>query len=92
MKRTELLEEVVKKHLGVDYGWDSPSVREEKSGFRMKWTFKRQEFPTKEWKGILELLENLGYIITEENNSYEPNWEPEEPPEWVPTIYFKKIL
>lgn len=92
MKRTELLEEVIKKHLGVDHGWDYPSVRKEKEGFRVKWGFKRGVFPKKDWDGILELLDNLGYIITEENNSYEPNWEPEEPPEWVPTIYFKKIL
>ena len=90
MKKTELLEEVIKKYLGVDYGWDYPDVREEGDGFRVKWAFKREEFSTKDWEGILELLENLGYIITNENNSYEPNWEPEEPPEWVSKIYFKK--
>ncbi len=90
MEKTELLEEVIKKHLGVDYGSDHPSVTHQPEGFRVKWAFKRGNFHKKDWEGILELLDNLGYIIIEENNSYEPNWEPEEPPEWVPTIYFKK--
>jgi hypothetical protein len=32
----------------------------------------------------------MGFEIKDEDNSYEPNYDREEPPEWVPTIHLKK--
>ena len=50
----------------------------------------RREFEDKEWNEILKYIEEHpnDYKVIDSNNYYEKNWEPEEPPEWVPSIYF----
>jgi len=50
----------------------------------------RGEIPSSVWNRILEFIEEeQGIVDTEKSsNYYEKNWEPEEPAEAVPTLYF----
>ena len=58
--------------------------------FRAKWSHMKGEMPTSVWKRVLEFIEEEhGTVdIKKSSNYYEQNWEPEEPAEAVPTIYF----
>ena len=66
----------------------SVSNRGEK--LRAKFTYITWEFDNEEWETILNFLRGEGYkILDGTSNYYEANWEPEEPAESVPTIYFR---
>ena len=58
--------------------------------FRAKWSHMRGEIPTSVWNRVLEFIEEEQGIVDmkKSSNYYEKNWEPEEPAEAVPTIYF----
>ena len=81
------LEKEIKNMTG-EYG----SISERKPGiYRIKFPSMRREFEDKEWNEILKYIEEHpnDYKVIDSNNYYEKNWEPEEPPEAVPIIYFK---
>ena len=58
--------------------------------FRAKWSHMKGEMPTSVWNRVLEFIEEEQGIVDmkKSSNYYEKNWEPEEPAEAVPTIYF----
>ena len=58
--------------------------------FRAKWSHMKGEIPTSIWNRVLEFIEEeQGTVdMKKSSNYYEKNWEPEEPAEAVPTIYF----
>tara|TARA_Y100001973_G_scaffold105038_1_gene176747 strand:+ start:158 stop:1849 length:1692 start_codon:yes stop_codon:yes gene_type:complete len=58
----------------------------ESEEYSIKFSYIRRELDDEVWDEILEFLENQGLVIEDENNSYEANYDREEPPEWVPTI------
>jgi len=68
------------------------SVSDEGDKIKIKFSYARGEFDSKEWDTIINYLEGMGYFIIEANNYYEKNWEPEEPAEAVPTIHLKKSV
>jgi hypothetical protein len=79
------LEEQLRSITG-EYG--SVSNRGEK--MRVKWAYMRREFSSEVWDVVLNFLIDEGYeILDGTSNYYERNWEPEEPAEAVPTIYFR---
>ena len=69
------------------------SVSERMPGpeYRVKWAYIKGELPDSKWKAAIKYIEDELKGVIDPNrskNSYEANWEREEPPEWVPTIYF----
>ena len=65
------------------------SVSNRGESMRAKWTYMKGEFGDKVWESVLDFLRGEGYeILDGTSNYYERNWEPEEPAEAVPTIYF----
>ena len=67
------------------------SVSEREAGvYRLKFSYMRREFEDEKWDEILEYLESEGYFIDKNktSNSYEANYDREEPAESIPTIYF----
>ena len=70
----------------------SPVSVSDKSGteFRAKWSHMKGEIPTSIWKRVLEFIEEEEGMVDmkKSSNYYEKNWEPSEPAESVPTIYF----
>ena len=87
----EFIEDNLSKYPGMDnYGI---SVSERGNGeWRIKFLRTRSELPTADWNTAIKFVEkSLGGKIDKEwtKNDYERNFEPEEPPEWVPSIYFK---
>jgi len=63
----------------------------EKGRYRARWSYARRPLSSTDWRTVLEFLEKqLGAKIDKEwtRNDYEANYEREEPPEWVPSIYF----
>ena len=65
-------------------------LSERKPGiYRLKFSYVRREFDDIKWNKITDYLQHLDYEIIDANNSYEANYDREEPPEWVPTIKFK---
>ena len=58
--------------------------------FRAKWSHMKGEIPTSVWNRVLEFIEEEQGVVDmkKSSNYYEKNWEPEEPAEAVPTIYF----
>lgn len=67
------------------------SISEREPGkFRARWTYARHPLSPTDWKASLKLIIDAGGKIDKNwtRNDYEKNWEPEEPPEWVPSIYF----
>tara|TARA_R110002051_G_scaffold322224_1_gene412157 strand:+ start:1308 stop:1736 length:429 start_codon:yes stop_codon:yes gene_type:complete len=58
--------------------------------FRAKWSYVKREIPTSIWNRVLEFIEEEHGIVDmkKSSNYYETNWEPEEPAEAVPTLYF----
>ena len=66
------------------------SVSDRGDSIRVSFRYMRGEFDSEEWDKILKYLTGMGFEIKDESNSYEPNYDREEPPEWVPTIHLKK--
>lgn len=66
------------------------SVSDRGDSIRVSFRYMRGEFDPEEWDKILKYLTGMGFEIKDEDNSYEPNYDREEPPEWVPTIHLKK--
>ena len=67
------------------------SISEREPGYyRARWSYMRQPLSPADWKASLKLIIDAGGKIDKDwtRNDYEKNWEPEEPPEWVPSIYF----
>tara|TARA_R110002050_G_scaffold47199_2_gene110363 strand:- start:729 stop:1148 length:420 start_codon:yes stop_codon:yes gene_type:complete len=67
------------------------SISEREPGrYRARWSYARRPLSPTDWKASLKLIIDAGGKIDKEwtRNDYEKNWEPEEPPEWVPSIYF----
>tara|TARA_R110000851_G_scaffold137648_2_gene273661 strand:+ start:527 stop:937 length:411 start_codon:yes stop_codon:yes gene_type:complete len=62
----------------------------EKGQYRARWSYIRSPLSAADWKAALKLIIDAGGKIDKEwtRNDYEKNWEPEEPAEWVPSIYF----
>ena len=58
--------------------------------YRAKWAYARIELQNSVWDSAQDFIEQQGGKIDLEksDNYYEANWEPEEPAEAVPTIYF----
>ena len=78
------LEEQLRSITGA-YG----SVSNRGEEMRVKWSYVRREFDSGVWDTVLDFLRGEGYeILDGTSNYYEKNWEPEEPAEAVPTIYF----
>ena len=66
------------------------SVSNRGEEMRAKWTYTTWEFDNDVWETVLNFLRGEGYeILDGTRNYYERNWEPEEPAESVPTIYFR---
>tara|TARA_R110002110_G_scaffold28126_1_gene101454 strand:- start:560 stop:895 length:336 start_codon:yes stop_codon:yes gene_type:complete len=66
------------------------SVSNRGESMRAKWTYLKWEFDDEVWETVLNFLRDEGYeILDGTRNYYERNWEPEEPAESVPTIYFR---
>ena len=72
-------------------GLHHASVTDRGDKIRVNFPYARGEFDPEEWNKILNYLEGMGFFIFEESNSYEANYDREEPPEWVPTITMKKV-
>ena len=69
------------------------ALREIEPGiYRLKFPYARREFDDVEWEEMLGYIKEKGFEILDASNYYERNWEPEEPPEAVPTIEFKKPI
>jgi hypothetical protein len=66
------------------------SVSDRGDSIRVSFRYMRGEFDSEEWDKILKYLTGMGFEIKDESNSYEANYDREEPPEWVPTIHLKK--
>ena len=67
------------------------SISEREPGYyRARWSYMRRPLSPADWKASLKLIIDAGGKIDKDwtRNDYEKNWEPEEPPEWVPSIYF----
>ncbi len=67
------------------------SISEREPGYyRARWSYMRQPLSPADWKASLKLIIDAGGKIDKDwtRNDYEKNWEPEEPPEWLPSIYF----
>tara|TARA_R100001594_G_scaffold35920_1_gene65503 strand:+ start:578 stop:991 length:414 start_codon:yes stop_codon:yes gene_type:complete len=67
------------------------SISEREPGhYRAQWSYVRRPLSPADWKASLKLIIDAGGKIDKNwtRNDYEKNWEPEEPPEWVPSIYF----
>jgi hypothetical protein len=62
----------------------------EPSHYRARWSYMRQPLSPADWNASLKLIIDAGGKIDKEwtRNDYEANYEREEPPEWVPSIYF----
>ena len=60
--------------------------------WRVRFVTKR-EVPTDKWNKAIKHIETVynAEILENTKNDYEANWEPEEPAEWVPTIYFEEL-
>ena len=67
------------------------SVSDRGDKIRVKFSYAREEFDPEEWGKIINYLEGMGFFILEESNSYEANYDREEPPEAVPTIFMKQV-
>ena len=86
----EFIENNLSKYPGMDnYGI---SVSERGSGeWRIRFNRTRRPIDDKDWKTAIKFVEQSLKGKIDKNwtrNDYEPNWEPEEPAEWVPSIYF----
>ena len=73
------------------------NVRVKKKGnlgeWKVEWSYMRRELPSDKWnKAIKHITDVYGAYIDKEwtRNDYEANYEPEEPPEWTPSIYFEE--
>jgi len=58
--------------------------------YRAKWSHLRDDMSNQIWIRAIEFIEEEQGIIDmdKSSNHYEENWEPSEPAEAVPTIYF----
>ena len=66
------------------------SVSDRGDSIRVSFRYARGEFAPEEWDKILKYLTGMVFEIKDESNSYEANYDREEPPEWVPTIHLQK--
>ena len=73
------------------------NVRVKKKGnfgeWKVEWSYMRRELPSDKWnKAIKHITDVYGAYIDKEwtRNDYEANYEPEEPAEWTPSIYFEE--
>ena len=66
------------------------SVSDRGDSIRVSFRYMRGEFDSEEWDKILKYLTGMGFEIKDESNSYEANYDREEPAEAVPTIHLKK--
>jgi len=80
--------------LGVnEYNAYAPSIRQVDDPdlgeiLELRFRYTRSRLPHKTWSKITDYLKEDWEIITE-SNDYESNYDPGEPPEWVPTIRIK---
>ena len=58
--------------------------------FRAKWSHQKESISNQIWNRVLEFIEEEGGVVDmkKSSNYYEKNWEPEEPAEAVPTLFF----
>lgn len=84
------IENALIKYMNISHGVKYPSIKEEDEEFTLKFKWKRKDFDKEEWDGILTYIKSMEFKIISESNYYEGNYEPEEPPERVPTIKFKR--
>ena len=61
--------------------------------WRVKFAYTKRELPNDKWNKAIKHIETVydAEILENTLNDYEENWEREEPPEWVPTIYFEEL-
>ena len=61
--------------------------------WKVEWSYMKRELPSDKWnKALKHITDVYGAYIDEDwtRNDYEANYEPEEPPEWTPSIYFEE--
>jgi len=61
--------------------------------WKVEWKYMRRELPSDKWnKALKHITDVYGANIDKEwtRNDYEENYEPEEPAEWIPSIYFEE--
>lgn len=58
--------------------------------YRAQWSYVRRPLSPTDWRASIKLVTDVGGKIDKEwtRNDYEANYDREEPPEWVPSIYF----
>tara|TARA_R110001632_G_C11133621_1_gene395193 strand:- start:39 stop:440 length:402 start_codon:yes stop_codon:yes gene_type:complete len=82
--------EIIEK--GLRQITSSPVSVSDRNGteFRAKWSHMKNDMSNQIWNRVLEFIEEeQGTVdMKKSSNYYEKNWEPEEPAEAVPTIYF----
>jgi len=73
------------------------NVRVKKKGnfgeWKVEWSYMRRQLPSDKWnKALKHITDVYGAYIDKEwtRNDYEANYEPEEPAEWTPSIYFEE--
>ena len=66
------------------------SVSDQGDKIKIKFSYAREEFDPEEWSKIINYFEGNAFEIFSASNHYEANYDREEPPEAVPTIYLKK--
>ena len=62
--------------------------------WRIQFRYTKREIPAGVWNEAIKHIETVYDAEIDKDktlNDYEKNWEPEEPPEWVPTIYFEVL-
>ena len=76
-----------------EYNGHAPGVRQVTDPdhgniIELNFRYTRNRLPDETWNKILDYLKEDWEIITE-SNDYESNYDPGEPPEWVPIIRIK---
>jgi len=91
LRDQEITPEIMEKQLKQVTGQPVDVSERDPGEFRAQWTYMRRELPTSDWNEAIKFIQEQGGKIDKARtlNDYEKNWEPEEPAEWVPTIYFK---
>ena len=82
--------EIIEK--GLRQITSSPVSVSDRNGteFRAKWSHMKNDMSNQIWNRVLEFIEEeQGTVdMKKSSNYYEESWEPEEPAESVPTLYF----
>ena len=91
IKQEPLTSERIETDIKEITGENNSASKRSNGEWRIKF-YVRRELPNDKWNKAVKHVETVygGKIDKQWTlNDYERNWEPEEPPEWVPSIYFK---